>query len=293
MKRIFAAAMSAALVLLAACTGQKAPPDVDKVFESHLPWDPDAKGVQTDEENGLQWVVIRKGKGKTSPTSSSWVRVNYEGRTADGKKFDSSYDRGSPVMFPLNRVIRGWTIGLQKMQEGDQFLFHVPNGLAYGDRDVGGVIKAGDDLVFLVDLLQVFGPEMTDAAAWKKYTPWNSDLPDVQKTKSGLEYVVLASGDEAGKSPEFGQEVLVYYEGRLADTGEMFDSAFQRGEPLPLTTDGVIPGWTEALLKMKPGDRWLLHIPARLAYGEQGTPGGPIPPNADLDFEIELLGVQP
>ena len=293
MMRILAAAATAALVLLGACTGQKTPEDVDAVFASHLPWNPDAKGVETDEESGLQWIAVQKGKGKSSPSSSSWVQVNYEGRTAEGKKFDSSYDRGSPVMFPLNRVIPGWTIGLQKMREGDQFLFHIPNALAYGDRNVGSVIKAGDDLVFLVDLIQVFGPEMTDAAAWKKYYPWNSDLPEVQKTKSGLEYVVLASGDEAGKSPEFGQEVLVYYEGRLAENGEMFDSAFQRGEPLPLATDGVIPGWTEALLKMKPGDRWMLHIPSRLAYGAQGTPGGPIPPDADLMFEIKLLGVQP
>lgn len=292
MKRIFAAAMSAALVLLAACTGQKTPTDMDQVFDSHLPWNPDAKGVQKDENSGLQWIVIHKGDGKgLSPGASDFVRVDYEGRTADGKKFDSSIDRGEPAAFRLSQVIPGWTIGLQKMHEGDQFLLYVPNNLAYGNSDRGSVIKAGDDLVFFVDLLKVLGPRSTDTAAWEKYTPWNPDLPEVKKTESGLQYIVLASGDPAGASPVNGQDVVVYYEGRLADTGEMFDSAYQRGAPEIFPSNQLIPGWVEALSMMKPGDRWLVYVPSDLAYGKTGTPGGPIPPDADLVFEVELAEV--
>jgi peptidylprolyl isomerase len=291
MKRILAVAASAALVLIAACTGEAAPTDVDTVFEQHLPWNPDAKGVQTDE-SGLQWVVIREGDGKgPTPGVSDLVRVNYEGRTANGDKFDSSFDRGQPAMFRLNQVIPGWTIGLQKMHEGDQYLFYVPNKLAYGNSDRGAVIKAGDDLVFLVDLVDLMEPKSIDTAAWEKYTPWNHDAPEVQKTGSGLEYVVLASGDEGGASPVNGQEVVVYYEGRLAETGEMFDSAFQRGAPEIFPSNRLIRGWVEALSMMKPGDRWLLYIPSDLAYGKKGTPGGPIPPDADLVFEVELADV--
>jgi len=292
MKRILAVAASAALALIAACSGGgKTPTDVDAVFEQHLPWDPDAKGVQTDE-SGLQWIVIREGDGKGgAPAVSDLVRVNYEGRTAAGEKFDSSFDRGKPAMFRLNQVIPGWTIGLQKMREGDQYLFYVPNKLAYGNSDRGAVIKAGDDLVFLVDLVDLMEPKSVDTAAWEKYTPWNHDAPDVKKTGSGLEYVVLASGDEAGASPVNGQQVVVYYEGRLAETGEMFDSAFQRGAPEIFPSNRLIRGWVEALSMMKPGDRWLLYIPSDLAYGKQGTPGGPIPPDADLVFEVELADV--
>ena len=295
MMRTFAAAAGAALVLLSACSGQnggqKSPAEVDKVFDSHLPWNPDAKGVETDE-SGLQWIVLHKGDADApSPGVSDLVRVNYEGRTANGDKFDSSFDRGKPAMFHLNEVIPGWTIGLQKMHEGDEYLFYVPNKLAYGNVDRGPVIKAGDDLVFLVDLMNVMGPKASDIAAWQKYTPWNPDLPEVKKTDSGLQYVVLDSGDPSGASPVNGQQVVVYYEGRLADTGEMFDSAYQRGAPEIFPSDRLIPGWVEALSMMKPGDHWLLYIPANLAYGEKGTPGGPIPPNADLVFEVELADV--
>nr|WP_321439624.1 FKBP-type peptidyl-prolyl cis-trans isomerase [uncultured Hyphomonas sp.] len=292
MKRILAVAASAALALIAACTGEKAPTDVDAVFDQHMPWNPDAKGVQTDP-SGLQWIVIRKGDDTgASPTPSDLVRVNYEGRTAEGEKFDSSFDRGKPAMFRLNQVIPGWTIGLQKMHEGDQYMFYIPSKLAYGDSPrPGSVIKPGDDLVFLVDLVDLMEPKSVDTAAWEKYTPWNHDAPEVKKTGSGLEYVVLESGDETGASPANGQDVVVYYEGRLADTGEMFDSAFQRGAPEIFPSNRLIRGWVEALSMMKPGDRWLLYIPSDLAYGKKGTPGGPIPPNSDLVFEVELADV--
>ena len=280
----------AAFSLITGCTPKSESPDVNQVFEKHLPWNADAKEIQSDE-SGLQWIVIREGEGKTSPSASDLVRVHYEGRTAGGEKFDSSFDRGNPSMFRLNQVIPGWTLGLQKMQEGDQYLFYIPNELAYGNRDRGPVIKAGDDLVFLVDLVDIMEPKATDDAAWAKYSPWNSDAAAVQKTGSGLEYDVLASGDAAGASPVNGQEVVVYYEGRLAETGEMFDSAFQRGAPEIFPSNRLIRGWVEALAMMKPGDRWMIYVPSDLAYGEQGTPGGPIPPNADLMFEVELADI--
>ncbi len=290
MIRTFAAAF-AALSLLAACSSKKEPVDVNQVFEAHTPWNPDAPGVQTDE-SGLQWIVIRKGDGKgPSPLVTDLVRVHYEGRTATGVKFDSSFDRGQPAMFRLNQVISGWTIGLQKMKEGDQFLFHIPNNLAYGNRDRGAVIKAGDDLDFLVDLVDVMEAKSADAAAWEKYFPWTPDAAEVKTTESGLQYIVLASGDKNGASPVNGEEVVVYYEGRLAETGEMFDSAFQRGEPKIFPSDQLIAGWVEALAMMKPGDRWMLYIPSGLAYGAKGTPGGPIPPDAPLMFEVEMVDV--
>ena len=87
--------------------------------------------------------------------------------------------------------------------------------------------------------------------------------------------------------------VVVHYEGRLAESGETFDSSFARGEAAIFPADRLIPGWVEALKLMKPGDRWLLQIPSELAYGEAGTPGGPIPPNADLVFEVEMMDVLP
>jgi FKBP-type peptidyl-prolyl cis-trans isomerase len=261
-------------------------------FKKYLPWDPNGKDVKSGEM-GLQYIVLKEGpKDGKKPVPTDLVTVHYEGRLATGEKFDSSLDRGDPATFPLNRVIPGWTMGLQEMSEGDEYLFYIPAALAYGDNPrPGGVIKPGDDLVFLVQLLNIEVPKMADAAAWQKYFPWKPDAPEVKKTKSGLQYIVLASGDPAGKSPVNGQYVQVHYEGRLAETGALFDSSYERGDPEAFPSNALIDGWVEALALMKPGDRWMLYIPAELGYGAQGTPGGPIPPNAPLQFEVELLNV--
>ncbi|MEM9263153.1 MAG: FKBP-type peptidyl-prolyl cis-trans isomerase, partial [Pseudomonadota bacterium] len=126
--------------------------------------------------------------------------------------------------------------------------------------------------------------------AWGELTPWNSDSDAVQKTASGLEYIVVESGPEGGVSPTPNNRAVVYYEGRLAETGETFDSAYARGRYAEFGVTQVIPGWTEALQLMKPGDRWMLYLPSDIAYGERET--GSIPANSDLIFEVQLMAVQ-
>lgn len=280
-------------LILAACGG--ATMDPNDPLASYIPWNPDAEGVQTTE-SGLQYIVVREGaEGGASPSLKDEVTVMYDGRLTDGTVFDSSYARGEPISFGVTRVISGWTEGLQLMSEGDEYIFYIPSELGYGDSPrPGGLIKPGDDLVFQVEITEIEKapePRPTDTEAWETFTPWNSDLPEVQKTGSGLEYIILASGDESGASPQGGEYVAVYYEGRLDATGDVFDSAFQRGEPALFPANRVIPGWVEALKLMKPGDRWLVHVPGSLAYGPRGN--GPIPPNAALNFEVELMEVLP
>jgi hypothetical protein len=107
-------------------------------------------------------------------------------------------------------------------------------------------------------------------------------------TQSGLKLQVLEEG--TGPSPTTADVVLVHYEGKLED-GTVFDST--RGkQPVPFPVTGVIPGFTEGLQLMKKGGSYRLKIPSELAYGEKGA-GGVIPPNATLDFEIQLLEVVP
>lgn len=130
-----------------------------------------------------------------------------------------------------------------------------------------------------------------DAAAWAKYVPWKSDLPEVYKTGSGLEYIVLASGPADGAPPKATEQAEVYYEGRLNSGGPAFDSAFERNETATFPVMAVVEGFSEALQLMKPGDRWLCYLPYKLAYGEGGK--GPIPPKSDLVFEIEMVRAQP
>ncbi len=131
----------------------------------------------------------------------------------------------------------------------------------------------------------------SDTAAWGKCVPWNSALPEVKKTGSGMEYVVLGSGPVTGAAPTAAQQAELFYEGRFNAGGGAFDSAYERKESATFPVAQVVPGFSEALQLMKPGDHWLVYIPSALGYGEMGTPGGPIPPNANLVFEIEMVKV--
>ena len=115
----------------------------------------------------------------------------------------------------------------------------------------------------------------------------NAEEEGVEITDSGLQYQVVESGD--GPSPSASDSVEVHYEGTLID-GTVFDSSYQRGEPVSFRVDQVIEGWQEALQLMSVGDTWMIYLPSELAYGEAGT-GGPIGPNETLIFKVELLGI--
>lgn len=125
-------------------------------------------------------------------------------------------------------------------------------------------------------------------AEGEKFLAENAKKDGVEVTDSGLQYKVLESGDGATPGPK--DNVKVHYEGKLLD-GTVFDSSYQRGEPVEFRVDQVIEGWQEALQKMSVGDTWMIYLPSDLAYGQAGT-GGPIGPNETLTFKVELLGVE-
>ena len=124
-----------------------------------------AAGKQFLEENrkddkvketasGLQYVVEQEGTG-AQPTAEDEVTVHYTGRLLDGTVFDSSVNRGEPATFPLNRVIPGWTEGVQLMKEGAKYTFFIPSDLAYGPQGVPGAIPPHSTLIFEVELIKV------------------------------------------------------------------------------------------------------------------------------------------
>jgi FKBP-type peptidyl-prolyl cis-trans isomerase len=112
------------------------------------------EGVIVDP-SGLQYKILVEGNGP-KPLATDVVKVHYHGTRIDGTVFDSSVERGEPAQFPLNRVIPGWTIGLQHMSVGSKYIFYIPSELAYGPNPrPGGPVKPNDLLIFEVELFEI------------------------------------------------------------------------------------------------------------------------------------------
>lgn len=139
------------------------------VGEKYLAENKTKEGVQTTA-SGLQYIVLKQGDG-VKPAETDTVKVHYTGMLIDGKVFDSSVERGEPIEFPLNGVIKGWTEGVQLMSVGSKYKFFIPHQLAYGERGAGGVIPPFATLVFDVELLGV-----------KKFNP----APKVEEVKPAV-----------------------------------------------------------------------------------------------------------
>ena len=121
--------------------------------EAYLAANTKKEGVKATK-SGLQYKVLKEGKGKT-PKATDSVKVHYHGTLIDGSVFDSSVERGEPISFPVGGVIAGWTEALQLMKEGDKWQLVIPSKLAYGEQGPGGKIGPNSTLIFDVELLAV------------------------------------------------------------------------------------------------------------------------------------------
>jgi FKBP-type peptidyl-prolyl cis-trans isomerase FklB len=110
--------------------------------------------------SGLQYKVLQKGTGSHHPTVNSPTLCHYEGRLIDGTIFDSSYQRGSPITFAPNQVIKGWTEIMQIMVEGDKFEMYIPSELGYGESGSPPKIKPGDALIFIMEMIEIKGEKV-------------------------------------------------------------------------------------------------------------------------------------
>lgn len=124
------------------------------------------EGVQVTD-SGIQYVVMQEGTGE-KPAATDTVKVHYKGTFINGDTFDSSYDRGEPAVFPLNRVIRGWTEGVQLMNVGSKFKFTIPSDLAYGPVGNPPRIPGNSVLEFEIELLEIQKPEQPAQVGDKK-----------------------------------------------------------------------------------------------------------------------------
>ncbi|MDB5475221.1 MAG: peptidyl-prolyl cis-trans isomerase, FKBP-type [Phenylobacterium sp.] len=130
------------------------------------------------------------------------------------------------------------------------------------------------------------------SSAAKTFLAENARKPGVQVLPDGLQHQIVHSGPAAGLKPKLNDEVKVNYEGKLIN-GTVFDSSYERGQPVAMPLKGLVKGWQEALQMMRPGDEWILYVPPELGYGAEGAGGGQIPGGAALIFRIELIDVLP
>jgi FKBP-type peptidyl-prolyl cis-trans isomerase len=254
-----------ALTVAAVTAGAQTPSDI--------PPPPDVAAAPADATktaSGLATKVLKSGPGKDHPTKDDLVNVHYTGWKTDGSMFDSSVARKTPATFPVNRVIAGFSEGLQLMVVGEKRRLWIPEGLAYkGQREPKGM------LVFDVELLDIPNRAPADVKA---------PPPDAKTTASGLAYKVLQVG-VGGRHPKMSSTVKVHYTGWTTD-GKMFDSSVVRGQPQTLSVEGVIPGWTEGLQLMFEGEKTRFWIPEKLAYKGQS------PPYGMLVFDVELIKIE-
>jgi FKBP-type peptidyl-prolyl cis-trans isomerase len=259
-------------LLLAAAPLAAAPP----ASPAPIPPPADVAAPPADAQvtsSGLASKVLTPGTGTEHPTPTDLVKVNYTGWTTDGKMFDSSVARGRPTVLPLNKVIAGWTEGLQLMVVGETRRLWIPAKLAYDGKSG----KPQGTLVFDVELLDILRvpPVPPDVAA---------PPADAEKIPNGLAWKVLKAGTGT-VHPKAGSTVRVHYTGWTTD-GKMFDSSLAKGTPATFELTKVIPGWTDVLQRMTEGETRRVWIPSRQAY--DGAPGKP---RGMLVFEITLLEI--
>jgi len=226
--------------------------------------------------SGLAYKVITPGTGKVKPRSFDKVKVNYTGWTTNGEMFDSSVKRGRPTEFKVDKVIPGWTEGLQLMVAGEKTRLWIPQDLAYKGRPG----PPAGMLVFEVELIEI------EKMAEPPKAPKDLAAPpkSAKKTESGIAYKVLKRGKGKGH-PTADDEVEVHYSGWTTD-GKMFDSSVTRGKTMKFGLGRVIAGWTEGVQLMVVGEKMRFWIPEELAYkGRHGAPQGM------LVFDIELIAI--
>lgn len=160
--------------------------------------------------------------------------------------------------------------------------------LLLDDKQVAKVAESFGQQMQAKQIAKMLADAKKNLSEGQGFLAANASKPGVQTTASGLQYQVVTEGK--GAKPNASDMVRVNYKGTLLD-GKTFDSTYDRGEPAVIPLQQVVPGWQEGIALMPVGSKYKLWIPASLGYGDKGTPGGPIPPNATLLFEVELLEI--
>jgi peptidylprolyl isomerase len=230
--------------------------------------------------SGLEYTITEKGNGKKAQIGDK-VFVHYTGKLTNDTVFDSSVGKGQPFSFKLGagQVIKGWDEAFQILQVGDKATIKFGPELGYGERAMGK-IPANSTLIFDVELVDVV----------EGIRPYDVKGKDTVKTASGLQYIVVQA-NKTGEAAANGTRVVANYSAYFKD-GKMFDSSFDRNQPLKATIGKgqLFKGLEEGISLMHKGEKARIIIPSNLAFGDKGN--GPIPANTDIVFDVELVDVQ-
>lgn len=245
------------------------------------PFDVEGK-PQMQGPKKMRFVKVEDGVGPLAKPGDN-AYVHYTAYVNDTLIFDSSLKKDGPVRINVgsNQVFEGWDLAIQQMNLGSKYRFYIPSKLAYGKKGYGTIVPPNADIIMDI--------EMTKLTPEIMVKPWEvKGLPEI-KTASGLRYYVVEEGE--GERIEKENIITLHYSGYF-ENGNVFDSSVKREEPfrIPAGIGALIDGWDEALLLMRKGSKFQLHIPAALGYGAEGVPPD-IPGNLDLIFDVEILDI--
>ena len=236
-------------------------------------------------ESGLACIVLRKGTGRLHPAIYDIVKMHQVVWTTDGKMHMNTGNRGDAVQFELTQsVLPGLREAIELMVEGEKRRCWIPGWLAFGEANPGAVDdgKPRGMLVYDLDLVN-----LRKAVGLPKAPPDVASVPnDATKNESGLAWRVLKepTGDKAVAPNSL---VSLFYTGWTPE-GQVFMTTARRNVPNSVQLTGVIPGWREALMSMKIGEKRRLWIPPELAYRNQ--PGRP---KGMVVFDLEVVAIRP
>ena len=281
----------AALGLLAACgdnavtsdsvPGTTAPSGSGVPAADAIP-KPDVK-LPAEIPTELVITDVTEGTGKAAATGDTLI-VHYVGvRSVDGVEFDNNFDTGEPfsVTVGVAQVIKGWDEGLIGMKLGGRRQLDIPADMAYGDKPPSDIIKPGDALSFVVDLVGII-PKPDPASTPDVSIPATPNQADQTFTD-------MIVGD--GNGIEAGQTVAIQLLAFSAADGKLLDSTWDTGAPLTFVPGGgqSLPFLDEAVAGMKVGGRRQVDIPFAKAFGTEGNPQIGLPASTDLIMVIDLI----
>lgn len=246
---------------------------------------------------GVKYRVKTQGDGPTAQRDQ-FVEVDLTLTLIDGTQLFTSNQLGEKTLFPANGVMRGWADVMAVMPQGSRWELAIPASRGYEGQERPD-IPPYSTLLFDVSLETVMSVAEMNARRQAKqevfakeqraYIAEYAKKSGVLSTETGLLYEILDSGPADGLLPVKTSKVEVNYRGTYTD-GREFDSSYKRGKPSFFHPSQVVPGFEEALLLMRPGDKWRLTLPTELGYGVAGF-GSIVPPHAVLIFEVEVVEV--